>query len=65
MATDSKVRLEEEREAGGRLCRCAQVGHLYLGRLSSLREGGTCTEVCVDTIGINAIAAKFWGEIVK
>lgn len=65
MATDSSVCLEEEREAGGKLCKCAQVGHLYLERLSSLREGDTCTEVYVNTVVINAIAAKFWGEIVK
>lgn len=65
MATDSRVCLEEEREAGGKLCECVQVGHLYLEHLSSLTEGGTCTEVYVNTVAITAMAARFWGEIVK
>lgn len=48
----------------GENCECAQVGHLYLEHLS-LTEGGTCTEVYVNTVAITAMAARFWGEIVK
>lgn len=44
---------------------CVSVPVLYVKCLSSLREGGTCTEVCVNTVAITAMAARFGGEIVK
>lgn len=61
MATGSRVCLEEEREAGGKLCECAQVGHLYLKCLSSSREGGTCTQVCEHRCR-HCSGSRVWGS---